>query len=141
MLSLIYISCQSVEPGDRSEVLDDIQVVSIARNTQLDMTGLLITTSDHFMQLLEGPASGVNAVMASILVDPRHHGVRIIRRSELDERCYPQWRMARFDGERFGGAGVNALLAACHANDDPVARAKLDRLIETVAFATAPARA
>ena len=140
MLSLVYVSCPSVEPDVRSEALDDIQAVSIARNTELEITGLLITTSDYFAQLLEGPAPGVDAVMARIVADPRHYDIRIIRRSELAARRHPQWRMARFDGERFGGAGVNALLAACHADDDPIANARLDRLIESIALTSMPAR-
>jgi len=139
-LSLVYISCLSVEPGDRSGVLDDIQAVSIARNTQLDITGLLISTTDFFAQLLEGPGPGVEAVMASILADPRHHDVRIIRRSEVDAPRFPQWRMARFDGEAFGLVGANPLLAACHAGQEPNSSARLDRLIDAIALPTVPAR-
>jgi len=140
MLSLVYISRLSVEPGDRSGVLDDIQAVSIARNTQLDITGLLISTTDFFAQLLEGPVPGVEAVMASILADPRHHDVHIIQRSEVDARRYPQWRMARFDGERFGSVGANPLLAACHAGHEPDSSARLDRLIDAIALHGVPAR-
>ncbi len=66
MKSLVYISRPLVAMIDREAVLDDIQYVSVARNTTLDITGLLITTQDHFAQLLEGPAKAVESVMASM---------------------------------------------------------------------------
>lgn len=134
MLSLIYVSRPLVDPEARARVLDDIQAVSIARNTDLDITGLLISTSGYFAQILEGPESGVEAVMARIAVDPRHHEVRIIRRSDVSERRFPHWRMARFDGESFGAVRVNPLLADCHARADSDVIARFDRLIDVIAI-------
>lgn len=135
MLSLIYVSRPLVDPGARAKALDDIQAVSIARNTDLDITGLLISTSDYFAQILEGPESGVDAVMARIAVDPRHHEVRIIRRSPVSGRRFPHWRMARFDGESFGAFRVNPLLADCHMRGDADAIARFDRLVGLMAVA------
>ena len=134
MLSLIYVSRPLVDGPQRATALDDSQMVSIARNSTLDITGLLISTPQYFAQLLEGPLRSIDTVMASILVDPRHHDVRIVRRSQLTARRYPQWRMARFEGENFGEASITPLLAAAHAQDDPDAARRLDRLIEAMAL-------
>lgn len=138
MLSLVYVSRSACGTEDRSKHLDDIQAVSIARNTELDITGLLIATVDHFAQLLEGPSAGVDAVMRSIVADPRHQEVRIVRRIEVPARRYPHWRMARFDGETFGAVKADPLLAACHKGDDSNAIASLNRLIDAIAVNRAP---
>ncbi|WP_275229759.1 BLUF domain-containing protein [Novosphingobium album (ex Liu et al. 2023)] len=137
---MIYVSRPLIENEDRARVFDDIQAVSIARNSMLEITGLLIATPRFFAQLLEGPARGVDTVMASILADPRHHEVRVVRRSEAAVRRYPLWRMARFDGENFGIEGITPLLAAAHARDDPEAGRRLDRLMAAIAFSRASPR-
>lgn len=134
MISLIYVSRTRVHDDQRAQVLDDILLASIARNSTLDITGLLISTIHHFAQLLEGPDVGVDGVMASILADPRHHEVRVICRSDVAERRYPLWQMARFEGRNFGNACIAPLLAEAHAQDDPQASRRLERLIEAIAL-------
>lgn len=44
--------------------------------------------------MLEGPEAGVSGVMASILVDPRHERVSIIKRETVADRSFPNWGMA-----------------------------------------------
>ena len=133
MNSLVYVSRPRFGEAERYQVLDDIHAISVARNGPLDVTGLLISTSRHFAQWLEGPKSSIAVLMASILRDPRHCDVRVIRESPDRLRCFPLWQMARFDGQAFGTFGAEPLLAACHLGEDPEADAKLDRLM--VAFA------
>lgn len=135
MLSLVYISKSLIGKDQHSDALDDIQAIAIARNSSLDITGLLIATPQYFAQLLEGPAPEVDTVMASILADPRHHEVRIVRRSEVAAARYPLWRMARFEGENFGKVSITPLLAAAHRQVDAAANLKLDRLIAQMAGA------
>jgi len=69
MISLLYVSLPMVDLANRDSCLDDIQTVSIAHNSKLDLTGLLITTRDYFAQLLEGEEDAVESVMTRISRD------------------------------------------------------------------------
>lgn len=133
MFSLTYISQASIDPRDRATALDDIMTVAVARNTMLDITGLLIISPGHFAQILEGPMLAVETVMASIKADPRHTALRIVRQSSIEKTCFPHWRMARLDSDNFGATTIAPLLMAAHAEGDPKAVDRLDRLIELVA--------
>lgn len=132
MLSVLYVSRSLLEPDSQSETLDDIQMVSIARNSALDITGLLITTAHYFAQLLEGPDDGVNIVMASITTDLRHHDIHVLRWEQRNERQCPHWRMARFDSENFGQAAIAPILANAHANTGRTSLANLEGLIDRI---------
>lgn len=134
MISLLYVSETLVEEHDVDKVMDDIQAVSIARNSQLDITGALIATSAYFAQILEGPDEDVDLVMASIVRDPRHHRVRVLKRCDIAVRRFPRWRLARFSGDNFGTLNVAPVIAAAHAGTHADAVQQLERLIGTIAF-------
>ena len=140
MLSLVYTSRALIEAAARARVLDDLRACSIARNSALDITGILIATPWHFAELLEGPNCNIEAVMASILADPRHCDVRIARRSGAERILFPTWQIARFDGEDTGAGSVGQLLAAVHQEDDGANLRKLDRLFQAIALDRVGAR-
>ncbi len=99
MLSVIYISVADPMIGEQ-----DIAalLVQARRNNQRDaLTGALIFNGHNFLQLLEGPADKVEACLAAIRRDPRHHGMVEIRRRDIDERSFAEWSMlydAQFRG-------------------------------------------
>lgn len=130
MLSLIYVSRSRIVAVHRTTTLDDIQAVSVAHNSQHDITGLLIAGPEHFAQLLEGPRRAVDTVMARIAVDPRHYDVRIVRHVEVNERKCSFWRMVRFDGENFAAVSVSPILAGAHDVPDRDSLRELDRLVD-----------
>jgi hypothetical protein len=137
MISILYISDARIEAGDRDRILEDIRTASIARNSMLDITGVLIAAPHHFAQLIEGPILSVSTVMASITADPRHTGLRVIRNSTTLGRSSVTWRMARFDSEAIGATCVTPLMIAAQAGDDADAIDRLDRLITESAGGTA----
>lgn len=94
MLSLLYISRACLPAGDVQVHLREIIEVAARRNLANGITGALVHTGRDFAQVLEGPDRGVSQVMASILVDPRHDRVSIIRRDKVEERSFPNWGMA-----------------------------------------------
>jgi len=133
MLSLAYVSRPTVWPKPREEILVDIQVVSIARNTQFEITGLLISTLAHFAQVLEGPAKAVDSIMASIMLDPRHYDIVVVRRTQLLRRRFPHWRMARFEYESIADASLTPLLVELHAEAGGAALRRFDRFVDALA--------
>ncbi len=133
MLSLTYVSRQTPWTESRREVLENIQTASIARNSELNITGLLIATKFHFAQVLEGPTEAVDEVMASITIDPRHCEVEVLRREEIAIRQFANWQLAVFEREAFASISMRTLLAALHEGTEVAAQGKFFRLIDDIA--------
>ncbi|MGN6376815.1 MAG: BLUF domain-containing protein, partial [Sphingomonas sp.] len=70
--SLLYVSQSLLDYPADADQLTDIQAVSIARNSELDITGALIATPEYFAQYLEGDRDALHLLIRSIRRDPRH---------------------------------------------------------------------
>ena len=91
MYRIIYKS-RSVEPLDR-EMVSDITVASTKNNEQAAVTGVLLASRSHFLQVLEGNFEDVNAVFWRIGRDSRHDQLSIIAFSVVDARLFAGWGM------------------------------------------------
>lgn len=91
MLSLIYVSTASY-------VMSGAAVTALARqaakhNAEHDVTGVLAYNTHNFMQLLEGEADNVLAIVRRIEADERHSGITYVRHQESSKRECPNWSM------------------------------------------------
>lgn len=89
---LLYVSTAT-----RPMTVEDLNgLVSAAetRNAALGVTGLLIFTGQHFMQLLEGERDVVENLFASICSDPRHRNIANLVAEPATRRACPDWAMA-----------------------------------------------
>ena len=70
-------------------------ILSAARrnNPQWGITGALICRHDVYLQLIEGPSDSIDALYARIKADDRHLDVRLLLRTEMNERMFPAWAM------------------------------------------------
>lgn len=132
MLSLLCVSHCTVPLGEWSAAVTDIQLVSAARNSMLDITGLLIATPGWFAQLLEGSPENVDSVVMSILADMRHCDMRIVRRKMIERPRCSTWRVVRFEQGSFEAMHVRPLLEKAHQNSGSDALIPLDRLIDHI---------
>ena len=112
MLSLLYTSRSLLSPVDAPAQLQAILDTAVRRNQSHDITGALVFTGTDFAQILEGPEEGVAAVMASILIDPRHEEVAIVRRGEIARRSFPNWGMALIGHDPATVAHIGAIRSA-----------------------------
>jgi hypothetical protein len=94
--SVLYISRSQLPPPASKEQWHEIQNVSLARNSMLDVTGVLIATPDLFAQFLEGSTTALQEVMDSILADSRHIDVVVVQPAPSTVRRFPEWRMGCF---------------------------------------------
>jgi hypothetical protein len=62
-------------------------------NTDRGLTGMLLFGNGTFLQTLEGEAEVVDGLMDKISRDPRHTGMKVLRREAITERLYSQWSM------------------------------------------------
>lgn len=76
--------------GDLEQILTDARSGNEARN----VTGALVYVDGVFFQILEGDKDVLNALMANISRDTRHHSVKIFYQAEVDRPAFGSWRMA-----------------------------------------------
>ena len=68
--------------------LDRILLRSRISNAGSDVTGLLLFHEGSFLQVIEGPAAGVMALMEKIRRDRRHANVQVLESSPVSARAF-----------------------------------------------------
>jgi hypothetical protein len=92
LTQFLYIS---TAPSLSRAAVEEIVETCAQNNPSRGITGLLLYNGRNFLQLLEGEADDVAALMALISVDPRHMGVSVLNRQEIAVRTCPDWAMKR----------------------------------------------
>lgn len=90
---IVYVS-HSVERTMSHENLQNILLTCRKRNSQLDITGLLLYRDGSVCQLLEGPTQSIQLVMESISRDRRHAGILIVLDRKVETRDFCGWSIA-----------------------------------------------
>lgn len=108
--ALIYVS-RSTEPlAVANASVAQIVANARARNPSLGLTGALLFTSEHFAQVLEGPAASIDCLMANVAQDPRHDQMIVLARERIVARRFGQWSMAYSGPSQFVAMHVTRLL-------------------------------
>jgi hypothetical protein len=134
MLKLqLYIS-EYAGPPDRSEsIVDSIVTCSIKRNEALSVTGGLIFTGEHFAQILEGEASHIDSLMASIERDERHRMLRVFDRTGIIARRFKSWSLTYAGPSHFVSGHLTRLIASTQGPHSKRAEHWLIELMEEFA--------
>ena len=104
---VIYVS----EKTDVSDgTLKDIIASSKKNNPKEDVTGCLLSGSNSFLQLLEGPAEFINTLYSKISLDNRHKKVITLCDEKIDERLFLSWSMklAPFENMEWSNEDFNS---------------------------------
>lgn len=91
MYRLIYRS-KSVKPIDW-DIISDIMHSSEVNNQKQEISGALLATTTHFLQVIEGKFEDVNATFMRIARDQRHDELQLIAFHEIDARIFDGWGM------------------------------------------------
>ena len=85
----------------------------LRNNPKVGITGVLISHSGWFLQVLEGTAANVNSLFKVIESDPRHADFLLLRFNAVSTRDFSDWSMASIevDEQRFINLANQALLA------------------------------
>ena len=108
MLHQIIYSSKATSPmtsADLEKILHDARTGNEARG----ISGALVYVDRIFFQILEGEREAVRSVVESIRADSRHSEMKVFRESDVDERIFPDWRMAYLTasaGEMAAWAGL-----------------------------------
>ena len=91
MYRLIYKS-RSINPIEW-ETIESILHSSEKDNTEHEISGLLLSTNTHFLQILEGRYEDINETFMKIVKDERHTDVKLISFEVIDARLFQGWGM------------------------------------------------
>lgn len=69
--------------------LNSVIALSQTRHMEQDVSGCMICTGTHFLELLEGHNSDVIAAYQDICDDPLHHKPMVLSLGTIDERRFP----------------------------------------------------
>lgn len=126
LIQYCYLSASAETPigsARLSEILD----VSRRNNLQADITGLMVSLDDSFLQILEGQQAKVAACLARIRQDPRHLGMHEIFNEPIAARAFADWSMAHtaVGGQAVGQGSIDVaqLLQRLGPHRDALGRA------------------
>jgi hypothetical protein len=88
---LVYVSDATVPMT--ADAVESIVKRCRHNNEERNITGLLIYSAGHFIQLLEGHQPVLANLFARISKDTRHHNVEQLHFAPAAERLFPKWRM------------------------------------------------
>ncbi|MDC0476682.1 BLUF domain-containing protein [Alphaproteobacteria bacterium] len=93
---VIYVS-EKTDFSDAS--LANIIASSTKNNPETGVTGCLLSGSNSFLQLIEGPRQTIDRLYVTINADSRHKNVLMLKDEDIDERLFASWSMklAPFD--------------------------------------------
>lgn len=75
------------------ELVESILASSSKNNPENGITGVLMATETHFLQILEGEFENLNSTFEKIARDPRHEKIQLISFTETDKRIFGDWAM------------------------------------------------
>jgi hypothetical protein len=75
------------------DLVNSILESSQKGNTEIGVSGVLLATKQHFLQILEGSFEDVNKLYSSIVQDPMHDEVQLISFTCIENRIFDSWAM------------------------------------------------
>lgn len=91
MIRVTYLSQQASALS--SDALLALVTQCHRNNPGKGLTGVLLYGNGTFLQVLEGEAAVIDALLEAIDRDPRHTNMKIVRRDEVSSRQYADWSM------------------------------------------------
>jgi len=108
MKRITYVST-STKPLSQA-TLDEIASVSARNNARSNVTGILLSGGDIFLQILEGEALEVDRVLERIRKDPRHDDLQLIKvENSAPDRLFPDWSMQAIRLDDISDALIQAI--------------------------------
>src|SRR3984957_11520522 len=104
---LIYSSHSRIAPERARTELGEIFDTARRNNREIGVTGALVVADDWFAQALEGEESVVRKLYEEIATDSRHEQVTVLEATNVEDRTFGRWAMARVSTD--GGPDIRLL--------------------------------
>lgn len=93
LITVTYVSRSQIFDGDIDAEIASIVRTSTDHNADWNITGALLFSGSHFLQVLEGTHDQLAWLLSRLADDPRHSDLVVIARQEIAERRFPDWSM------------------------------------------------
>ena len=125
--SLQRLVYESTATGSTESLLNIATILGESqRNNDRDgLTGALAAHGGRFIQVVEGEAGRLDALLARLASDPRHRDIRLIDRETISERLFGQWSMASWRTSPH----LTAMVEAVMERRDHTAQAIIDAML------------
>ncbi len=120
---LMYVSSSRLDPAAVDSGIDSIVNDARRHNSEDQLTGALLFSGTHFVQILEGDAAAIDCLMQRLHADPRHEGIIIVEHGPVSERRFGNWAMAYSGPSQFVARRITHLLN----KDNPSAQRRAAR--------------
>lgn len=91
---LVYVSKVAEPVRDAFDTAIDAILASARRNNaEKNISGVLFTDGEHFVQVLEGRRGVLSETLGRLYRDPRHTDLTVVQFSRVDARHFAAWRM------------------------------------------------
>ncbi len=91
MHHIMYISKATVIVQE--EELKEMLTQWRRNNQRDDITGMLLYSGDHYVQLIEGPAENLKKLFSKISQDYHHTNIIKLADGKITHRLFPDWTM------------------------------------------------
>ena len=99
------------------------------RNNDRDgLTGALAAHRNRYIQVIEGPAQALDALLRRLETDPRHRDIILLGREPIQARVFGRWSMASARITPTHGAALDSLVDHDDLTPGRVIRVMLDAL-------------
>ncbi|MGH1338789.1 MAG: BLUF domain-containing protein [Aureispira sp.] len=95
LYNLVYVSTRL--PNCDEKELQTILAESRTKNDSKNITGILLYSSNRFLQYLEGDKEEIFSLYRNIKKDKRHQQVALLYHVPIKERIFPSWQMGYRD--------------------------------------------
>lgn len=106
----LYVSRSRIQAANEGDAIERILAASRLHNEQHDVSGALVFSGTHFVQLLEGEQTSVEATFARIVEDPRHADIDVIAARPTAVRLFAGWSMAYRGRTRYVQGHIERLM-------------------------------
>jgi hypothetical protein len=129
-LSLERLVYESTATGTTASIgnLAVILAESQRNNDRDGLTGVLAAHRDRYIQVVEGPAQALDALLRRLESDPRHRDIILLGREPITARLFGRWTMASAVITPTHGAALDSLVDTEDLTPDRVIRVLLDAL-------------
>lgn len=99
------------------------------RNNDRDgLTGALVAHRDRYIQVIEGPAQTLDALLRRLEKDPRHRDIVVLGRETISARLFGPWSMASARITPAHDAALDGLIDGGDLTPPRIIRVMLDAL-------------
>lgn len=110
------------------QAISELLGVSQRNNARDGLTGALAVNDGWFLQVIEGPATGLDRLLRRLAEDSRHTDLEVLSRRPVSGRLFPDWSMVAARITPDVGPQLKRLIDECRVTPE----AAVDALLRIV---------